>query len=297
MHFTYKPCGGDLQQGDLLRINEPLQRILADFHPYYSANPDYKALMVLTQSCDLVRRGQDRCKSPYINLCAVRALDTVVKRELTKFRPSDFLKTNLICDDRHKEWAQDFLLRLFNNNQPEYFYLHDDSEAGVKEQLVAFLQLAVAIKADHYDVCLDARYAQLNDVFQAKLGWLTGHIYSRVATVDWGPPYYGEDEFDGILQYELNKQSYWFKSAEINALKRFWKQRCIQQSDSEYRLTKQEISDTIAQAQLTASRQNLQKAVDIVLEHARQWRSAPEHGSDEDLESELLADREFTRLF
>ncbi len=332
MHFTYKQCEGDLRQGDLLRITEPLRTMLADVHPYYARHPDYKALMVLTQSCDLVRRDKAPCKSPYINLCAVRPLETAVRRELTKFQRSHFMKTHAVCEAKHKMWGEDFLVKLFNNNLPDYFYLHEDQEAGVKEELVAFLQLAVAIKSDHYDVCLAARYAQLKEVFQAKLGWLVGHVYSRVATADWTPDNCGQDEFDQLVKDELGacpsnvrssfnmwkrpkessfrgwpiwdysdtlleEQSYWLQPREIRALERFWEQRCKQLGDDKYQLTEQEIDDTVQNCRQTVANQKLLTAVDIVLHHARKWQTAVERGRDEDWESELLADREFTRLF
>ena len=78
-------------------------------------------------------------------------------------------------------------MKLLNNNHPEYFYLAEDVDCHLSEACVAFLKLAIPIKSEHYDRCLAARISQLKEIFQAKLGWLAGNIYSRVGTPDWVP--------------------------------------------------------------------------------------------------------------
>ena len=73
VHFTYK-CNPDMSslcQGDILKITEEIKTVLTEVHPYF-LNDQYKYFMVLTQSCDLVRRNGSKCKTPYITLAAVR---------------------------------------------------------------------------------------------------------------------------------------------------------------------------------------------------------------------------------
>ena len=76
IHFTYKhsPDMSSLCQGDVLQVTDGMRDILKEVHPYF-LNKQYKYFMVLTQSCDLVRRNGGNCKTPYITLAAVRSFD------------------------------------------------------------------------------------------------------------------------------------------------------------------------------------------------------------------------------
>ena len=67
IHFTYKAHADmtSLCQGDVLLKTDALSRILESVHPYF-LNDEYKYFMVLSQSCDLVRRNGKNCKTPYI---------------------------------------------------------------------------------------------------------------------------------------------------------------------------------------------------------------------------------------
>lgn len=56
IHFTYKlPDKQSLCQGDLLIPTENLVKELRIRHPHF-ADQEYRYFMILTQSCDLVRR-------------------------------------------------------------------------------------------------------------------------------------------------------------------------------------------------------------------------------------------------
>jgi hypothetical protein len=41
------------------------------------------------------------------------------------------------------------------------------------------------VRKESYDAILESKIAQLKETFQAKLGWLIGTMYSRVATTEW----------------------------------------------------------------------------------------------------------------
>ena len=66
------------------------------------------------------------------------------------------------------------------------FYLHPDGDVGIAEHAVAQLRVTISFRADeHYETLRKARSGRLGEQFQSKLGWLTGNLYSRVATRDW----------------------------------------------------------------------------------------------------------------
>src|SRR5207248_2002796 len=92
--------------------------------------------------------------------------------------------TDIISHEARRQLAM-YLESLMDNNRPAYFYLHTDQSLGIAEPCCAFLQLTVAFRSQHYEKCLAAKIAQLGVEFQAKLGWLIGNMYSRVATTEW----------------------------------------------------------------------------------------------------------------
>jgi len=174
--------------------------------------------MILTQTCDLVRRlgsGEGkRCKASYISVAAVRPLERVIAREIEKYQRSTLEREHRLCDATHREKVEQFLARLLNNNEEEFFYLHPHQYAGVQAGLTephcAFLTLSIAIKSDlHYSTCLDAKLLQLDDSFQHKLGWLVGKMYSRVGTADWVPDVCTEEDFEKRIDSMLNAACAW----------------------------------------------------------------------------------------
>lgn len=198
-HFTYCKPHGDLCQGDVLRRTPQMDELLKAVHPHY-LEPDYTHFVVLTQTCDLVRRSQQGCKSRYISLAAVRPLSLVVERAICS-KQTAIERAAGVCSSEHKGWLSDFLRKLLNNNLPEYFYLHQDPQLNFPVASCAFLQLSISVRAhQHYGVCLDARMLSLAEGFRAKLGWLVGNLYSRVGTEDWVPEHLNSRSFDEMIE-------------------------------------------------------------------------------------------------
>lgn len=227
MHFTFQaPSNPDLQQGDLLRKTDKLRQLLQEVHPHY-LRTDYAYFVVLTQSCDLVRRpnggGKRACKSRYINIAAVRPLDIVVKREIERYQGP--LETRAdICSRSKRDRVEMFLERLLNNNEDDYFYIHAEPSAGVPDNMCAFLRLSISIRAyQHYDLCVESRCLSLKPMFQAKLGWLIGNMYSRVGTDDWTPDHYSEDEFDKIVSRLMDTACVWVNEPKLREARRVLK--------------------------------------------------------------------------
>jgi hypothetical protein len=188
-HYVYRdPKKTILNQGDILRKSEELVAHLTVYHPYYANHLDYKYFMVITQGCDLVRRDGATCASPYITLAAVRPIEEVLRREASKYQNS-WQRNAGVIGLKAKDKLTMFVESLIDNNKDDYFYLKSDAEAGIHQNCCAFLQLAVTLKAEHYDMCLDAKICELDETFQAKLGSLIGHLYSRVGTAEWNEHY------------------------------------------------------------------------------------------------------------
>lgn len=187
IHFTYKPDGdmNSLCQGDVLEITDELKKVLEEVHPYF-LNEQYKYFMVLSQSCDLVRRKGKECKTPYITLAAVRDYNSFLAKELINGKYADSVNGFLLVDEKKRERAYQFVERVYNNTESDYFFLYKEDALNFPESMVAYLKVSIALKSkEHYETCLRAKRIELSDEFKAKLGWLIGNMYSRVGTTDW----------------------------------------------------------------------------------------------------------------
>jgi hypothetical protein len=187
MHFTYEAQPrSDLQQGDLIQRTEAVEALLREVHPHYFQSPNYRYFLVLTQSCDLARRDGKACNGRYITIAAVRPLRTAIEREVQKLQHTDIERRLGFCSNDRQAKLTQFMERLLNNNEEDYFYLHREQSAGLVEDHCAFLQLSIALRAQtHYATLLAARILSLKESFQHKLGYLVGTLYSRVGTEDW----------------------------------------------------------------------------------------------------------------
>ncbi|MFM0354120.1 hypothetical protein PQR12_11590 [Paraburkholderia nemoris] len=216
VHWTYKDePTADLEQGDLLEktpyiINE----VLAPFHPYYAQHRDNSFFIVLTQSCDLVRRGGG-CKSEYLALAPVRPLRVILEREFSDQIRNQGESAQAYAALSTQSRYRDFLTKVFNNNYPKYFFLQSQPDHGLAEDMCAVLPLSISIKAEHYDECLKARKLQLDDAFQAKLGYLIGQQYAKVGTRDWD-----EQAIDAKVGDIVKTTAVWVPDNDMGALAR-----------------------------------------------------------------------------
>jgi hypothetical protein len=129
----------------------------------------------------------------YITICAVRPIEYALKQEAEQYQNEGWQRTTNVIDEKARDELTLFLRRVIDNNEPGYFYLHYDMSFGLVQKSCAFLPLSVALKAQHYDVLLSAKIAQLTDTFQAKLGWLIGTKFNRVGTAEWNDKYPAND--------------------------------------------------------------------------------------------------------
>lgn len=206
MHWTYvsRQPDADLEQGDFLLPDDELRDILNTVHPHFCA-AKYIGFVVITQSCDLVRRGGKSAKAEHVNIATVRTLKDVgtklVARVATTIAPGLFRRSDRAA-------ARELLTRLFNQNEQALglFYFHSDRDIGLGDPSVAFLRVSVALRAEHYEALVRARTGGLAPAFQAKLGWLVGNLYSRAATPDWSEQDGGSLALEELIERHLTEQ-------------------------------------------------------------------------------------------
>lgn len=215
MHWAYKTTETkELEQGDILSRSEYLGGVLKRYHPYYADHPLNTFFIVLTQSCDLVKRDA-QFKTPYISIAPVRPLKAVIEREFERYFRNHKPGAQPFATLEEKSRLEEFLERIFNNNNPRYFYLEKQQDKGLAVDMCAVLSLAISIKVEHYDECLAARALQLEENFQSKLGWLVGQSFSRVATRDWT-----DKELETKVAAVLGGAAVWVKDEDIKHLER-----------------------------------------------------------------------------
>lgn len=205
-HFTYaqKPDYDTLCQGDIIRITDELREVLETYHSYF-INKQYTYFVVLTQSCDLVRRDGKTCKSPYITLAALRTFPDYLRKTIGNEYYVESVNGILLLESGNKEKkCYEAIERLYNNTEPDYFFLYHEDAFKFYEDMVAYLKVSIPLKSEHYDKCLAGKIMELSDEFKAKLGWLVGNMYSRVGTHDWGDKM-EKSEREAMIQNVLRK--------------------------------------------------------------------------------------------
>lgn len=207
----------DLEQSDIIRRGPELVSMLKEPHSYYASAQDYSHFIVLTQSCDLVRYGSG-IKSNYITIAALRPFSKFVEKITGKSDCSRSHAPVQIIRAESKSLIWQKVEQLLHYDLPGYFFVPAGSVPSVDVPLVGFLQLAVSIKPEHYEICRANRVGKLQNVFSAKLGWLTGNQYSRVATPDIdGSNERGDTRrlTDFLFNEYIDKEVFWFTQKQL----------------------------------------------------------------------------------
>jgi hypothetical protein len=246
MHFTYKDpfSAAELCQGDVLARTPEIDALLKLVHPHFYSKADNLFFMVLTQSCDLVLRGDsaNECKAPYITIAPVRPIEYVLKRQIAALQSSGINADLPVLTDKAKTKLSEFLQRIYNNNEQGYFFL-ESSGTSLPSDCCAYLNLSIAIRAsDHFKVCLAAKRLQLTDTFQAKLGWLVGQMYSRVGTQDWE-----RKALSSKIQSTIQNSAIWIPEAGKKALEDAFKP--LKVANVEARMTELQIKEVLGRVQ------------------------------------------------
>jgi len=95
-----------------------------------------------------------------------------------------------------------------------FFYFEERQEFGVFSEMCAMLALPISLKPEHYGTLLSAKRIGITDIFQAKLGWLVGQMYSRV-----GSPDFEKSKVKEKVRDYLGGIAVWVDDAEIKQLK------------------------------------------------------------------------------
>jgi hypothetical protein len=168
--YREPPNNDLLGQGDILNP-ESLRSILKGHQDYFADQPYFRRYMVLTQTCDLVRKRE---MADFIFLAVIRKLDDVFGRRHVEDGPAQ----NRTFD----------LLRELYNHQPNkrgLFYLPENARYGIEEESVADLRVMFSVHKAIYPRLLRARCGAITDIYAAQLGQIAGHMFNRIAIPEW----------------------------------------------------------------------------------------------------------------
>jgi hypothetical protein len=160
----------NLWQGDIVdREKLFATNALRGHQDYIELRHDFVGFCVVSQTCDLVRDPERRAPIDFICLAVIRKLVDVFSANT----PKDKIKQLLERIINHRE------------NKEGYFYLHAEPSAVAEDGAVVDLRTTFSLHQKHYDQIFAARKLSLNDVFANKLGWMAGHLYSRIPNLEW----------------------------------------------------------------------------------------------------------------
>lgn len=263
LHFTYAPDLNQhqLMQGDVLQRTEEFDKILKDVHPHFYEHSKNLYFLVLTQSCDLAPHlAGGKCKARYISIAPVRSLDLVLERHIAANKNATVRAELPVLSEKSRNKSNEFLSRLFNNNELGYFYL-ESSNTKLQNDCVAFLNLSIALRSEeHLQKCLDAKILQLAEPFQAKLGWLVGQMYSRVGTEDWPT-----DPLNKKIRESLRDAALWIDDKKLAIVEKHFLE--LLETDQDKTLTAEEVKRIVAKAPTLKQKvlSNTQRVIDEVL--------------------------------
>lgn len=258
-HWTYTVAdsSSDLQQGDILCRSEELLAILKKVHPWF-CDEKYSGFLVTTQSCDLVIRNGE-FSAPHISLVPFQPLTRILPR-LAASVCNEFEGH---FENEGKDKLRELLSRLFNQTEHALglLYLYPALDSGVENHSVAQLRVTISLKAEHYSILKSARVGRLDDTFAAKLGWIAGFLYSRVATKDWHETPEDKAELTKLLKHFVDKAGQWNPRRLLIAAKQVRSEDPILSTEEVLELAKSRAKKSFREMGLDAMEQAAKNAI------------------------------------
>lgn len=160
----------NLWQGDIIdREKLVATNALRGHQDYIELRDDFVGFCIVSQTCDLVRIPGRRAPVDFICLAVIRKLTDVFSAGTAKDKTKQLLERII----NHRE------------NKEGYFYLHTEPSVIVEDGAVVDLRTTFSLHEQHYEQILGARKLSLDEIFANKLGWMAGHLYSRIPNFEW----------------------------------------------------------------------------------------------------------------
>lgn len=184
--YVYREAveGNSLLQGDVLKVQGQFNNYFKQFYPEVSfLDHEDQYVMVLTQSCDLVKSHKRKPKVSHVNVCLIRTLRSLVRALISEEIKPLSIAGNNILEREANDQLKDKISKLLNNSDQKLnFFL--PMQSPFTEDMVAMIPLSFSFRIEHYDLLTQNKVLTLKPEFQAKVGYIISELYGRVGTPD-----------------------------------------------------------------------------------------------------------------
>jgi hypothetical protein len=204
-----------LYQGDIIFIDDVIRENLIAYNKTKADTCDFT--IILTQSCDLVKRSElgNKCKAQLLHLGFLSSFDEYFVDNLSKYCENGLFGGKIsIIEQGKAQKLQNNLERLFNNNLSDLFFIPEDNGQGLSSHYVVDLRDQCLISFNYYDNLLMNKRCELEEIYRAKLGYMVSQLFSRIGTKDWD-----KDELNSMLKSMINEKSIILPKEKIKLVK------------------------------------------------------------------------------
>lgn len=165
-----------LYQGDIIHLKDDLKtNFLSNFNLGF--DPEY--LMIVSQTCDLVRRSNRPPKIRHVNVALVRPFKNFLKYAVQELNVTEIENTKVI-NDSSLNVLKTKLFDLINNcNSKSHFFL--PRKSPFKEHMIVVFNTTYPLRfEEQYELLLKNRVLSLKNEYKAKIGDVYATLFDRI---------------------------------------------------------------------------------------------------------------------
>ncbi len=192
-----------LFQGDIIFLNDVIRGNLISLYQDRVNKAEFA--IILTQSCDLVKRSElgNKCKAQLIHMGLLSAFDDYFFNDLSKYCEKGLFENKVrIIDEGKAQKLQNSLEKLLNNNNNDHFFIPEDSGKGLTSHYIVDLRDQCLLSYEYFEEILRNKRCELEEIFRAKLGYMVSQLFSRIGTKDWN-----KKELENTIKGLINANS------------------------------------------------------------------------------------------
>jgi len=198
-----EPDKQSLYQGDIIFIDAAIRSNLKALCQGKIMKAEFA--IVLTQSCDLVKRSEfgNKCKAQLIHMGLLSIFDEYFIENLSKYCEKGLFEDKVrIIDQGNAQKLQNSLERLFNNNINDYFFIPEDNGQGLASHYIVDIRDQCLISFDFFEDIIRNKRCELEEIYRAKLGYMISQLFSRIGTKDWN-----KQELENTIKVLISENS------------------------------------------------------------------------------------------
>jgi len=179
--YDTKAAANTLSQGDVIFLSDELKK---EFLKHFKFDFDPEYLMIINQSCDLVRRKNKTPKINHIILALIRPFQNYIARAVKDLEYKNINESITLIKDNDYYILRDKVFDLINNaNAKVHLFLPE--EKPFKEHMVTIFNTVYPLRfQEQYDLLLQNRILSLNNEYRAKIGDILSTLFDRVVVTE-----------------------------------------------------------------------------------------------------------------